>query len=242
MGLHYLDIVNFKKRSGLPSYLKPYQTSATKMLVRALGKSNFILRVVKNLTFIPFIRKLVLETIEGEFGIDGLFSTTCQFSALNYKTEAKALVDCRLLHTAVTHSSSKEHPNDFIKELYKTAHDKKFKIELLDGWNVSQSSVRSKDYKLIIKTLKTFGADEGKKIMPIPYLFPAGTDSTWFRNPWSAGVTNVESIPSYGFFPIFIDAELLGSFHGSNERFPLSEIHGTIARYFAVLEKIAEKK
>jgi len=244
MGLFNLGMIDFKRGISTPKYLKPYQTNATRVLVKTLGKSNFLLRVMKGLTFIPFIRNLVLKTIEGEFGIDGLFSTTCQFSALNYKEKARALVDCRLLHTAVKNKDSQTHAEDFRLELIKYIKDKDLSISLIDGWNTSQSTVGSKDYKTIVKTLeKSQKIDpENKKVMSIPYLFPAGTDSTWFRNPWSAGVHDVKSIPSYGFFPVYITSELLSSFHGSNERFPVKEINGTVQRYFLVLKAISEEK
>lgn len=244
MGLFHLDLIDFKRRISMPSYLKPYQTNATKILVKTLGKSNFLLKVIKNFTFIPAIRKLVLQTIEGEFGIDGLFSTTCQFSALNYAEKAKALVDCRLLHSAIKNKNSQTHAEDFKEELLKYIKDKNLSISLIDGWNTSQSTVKSKDYKTIVKALKDSQKfdPENKKVMSIPYLFPAGTDSTWFRNPWSAGVYDVKPIPSYGFFPVYITAELLGSFHGSNERFPIKEINGTVQRYFSVLKTLAKEK
>jgi acetylornithine deacetylase/succinyl-diaminopimelate desuccinylase-like protein len=199
-----------------------------------------LLRVAGKLNFIPFVRKLILETVEKEFGVDGLFRTTCQFSALNFKEKlGHALVDCRLLHTAIKNKDSKNHANDFKKELLNKIDDEKLEISIIDGWNVSQSSVNSKDFKTISKTLKSYAKSENKKIMALPYLFPAGTDSTWFRNPFSAGVENIDPIPSYGFFPAYLDADLVNTFHGSNERFPVKQIRPTLDKYYEVLKELS---
>jgi acetylornithine deacetylase/succinyl-diaminopimelate desuccinylase-like protein len=240
LGTHYLGIIDLKKHRNTYSYFKYYQTKATKLFIKSFAKSNILLRIAGKFSFIPFIKKLVLQTVEEEFGVSGLFRTTCQFSALNYKNNhGNALVDCRLLHTAIKFKNSKNHANDFKKELIKKIKDENLKIDIIDGWNVSQSTVRSKDYKVIAKTLKSYAKAERKKIMILPYLFPAGTDSTWFRNPFSAKVEGVKSIPSYGFFPAYLDPDLLGTFHGANERFPVKQIKPTIDKYFEVLKELS---
>ena len=243
LGTHYLDIIDLRKYKRVKPYFKYYQTKATKDFLKELSRSNFFLRIARGIDFIPAIRKLVLKTVEGEFGVDGLFRTTCQFSALNFsKSKAEALVDCRLLHTAIKYPKSKVHAEDFKAELIKTIKDENLNIEILDGWNVSQSTTKSRDYKTIVKTLKSYSKKENKKIMAVPYLFPAGTDSTWFRNPFSANIKGVKAIPSYGFFPAYINPELLATFHGANERFPVDEIYPTVDKYFVVLKELSLEK
>jgi len=246
LGTHYLGIIDLKKHRKSHSYFKYYQTKATKLFIKSLSKSNILLRVAGKFNFIPFIKKLILQTVEEEFGVDGLFRTTCQFSALNFKDEiGSALVDCRLLHTAIKNKNSKNHANDFKNELLKKIDDTSLDISIIDGWNVSQSTVKSKDFKTITKTLKSYAKAENKKLMVLPYLFPAGTDSTWFRNPFSAGEESIKSIPSYGFYPAYLDADLVGTFHGANERFPVKQIKPTLDKYFEVLKDLSlikEKK
>jgi acetylornithine deacetylase/succinyl-diaminopimelate desuccinylase-like protein len=251
VGLHRLGIIKLKRRIRKPKYFRYTRTDATKTFIKTLAKGNFVLKIAKNLQFIPFIKNLVLSEVEKEFGIDGLFRTTCQFSAINFDgTEASALVDCRLLHTAKKYEHSHEHGKDFSHELLKHIKDPSLTVDLVDAWNVSQSSTKSKDFKSILRGFKVASGkklfrrsrSDGRVNLVTPYLFPAGTDSTWFRNPWSAGVSDVKSIPSYGFFPVFLTAELLGSFHGSDERFPVDQIFGTVVRYEAVLNELTHKR
>ncbi len=243
VGLHRLGLIKLKRKVKNPKFFKFVRTNATKMFIKTLSKSNFLLRVVKVLQFIPFVKNLVLSGVEDEFGVDGLFRTTCQFSALNFKDQkASALVDCRLVHTAKEYKHSHDHAGDFRKELLKLIGDRDLGIDILDGWNVSQSSVKSAMFKDILDAVKDVQKELGatEKTMITPYLFPAGSDSTWFRNPWSAGVENVKSIPSYGFFPAYISPELLSTFHGVDERFPVDQIEGTVIRYEAVLKRLTE--
>ncbi len=243
VGFHKMGLVSLKRKVRTPKFFKYVRTKATKVFVKALAKSMFVLQLVKGLQWIPFVKNLVLSSIEDEFGVDGLFKTTCQFSALNYKNnKASALVDCRLIHTAKKFPHSHDHSGEFRKELLSLIKDPDLGIRIMDGWNVSQSDAKSKDFKKLQASLEKLGKETGsnKKVMILPYLFPAGSDSTWFRNPWSAGVSNVEPIPSYGFFPAFITPELLASFHGSNERFPVEQIHGTITRYEAVVDSLTK--
>ena len=250
MGLYHLDILNIRKKKKRPGYFDYIKTAATDSLVNGLRKSNTVLNIVSRLSWIPFFNKLILKEVENSFGLDGLFRTSCQFSAMNFNinndSHAEALVDCRLLHTAVKHKDSKNHPEDFIKQVKKTIKNKNLKIDLISGWNVSQSPVKNKDFRLIKKTLEAMSRMNRQKkrkvkSVAVAYLFPAGTDSTWFRNPFSAGEVEIEPIPSYGLFPLYMDTELLASYHGSNERFPVSEIPGTVERYLLVLKKLAAR-
>jgi acetylornithine deacetylase/succinyl-diaminopimelate desuccinylase-like protein len=241
MGLYHLDIFHVKKDKRTPKYFSYLKTDATSKLIKVLGESNFLIRVINKLSFIPFLRKTLLSEVEGEFGIDGLFRTSCQFSALSFKNnEANALVDCRLLHTAMKGDSHTQ-AQDFMGQLEKQIDNKFLSIKLIEGWDVSQSPINTPDYRVIEKTLESYSVKgrAGNKVRAVPFLFPAGSDNTWFRNPYSAGADHVAAIPSYGFFPIFITAELLASFHGSNERFPVDQIVPTVERYNAVLSKLA---
>ena len=251
VGLHRIGLIKLKRKIRKPKYFRYIRTSATKKFIKTLARSKFVLKLVKNLQWIPFIKNLVLSEVENEFGIDGLFRTTCQFSAIDYDgSKANALVDCRLLHSVKKHKHSHEHGKDFSKELLKKIKDPSLSIDLIDSWNVSQSSTTSRDFKSIVRGIEIASGkkrfkksrSDGRENLISPYLFPAGSDSTWFRNPWSAGVSDIKSIPSYGFFPAFLTADLLSTFHGSNERFPVDQIVGTVVRYESVLYELTKKK
>ena len=101
--------------------------------------------------------------------------------------------------------------------------------------NVTSSPVDNNEYRIIEKALKSL--DENTEV--IPYLFPAGTDNKFFRKPSILGL-NIASIPSYGVMPIKLNAELVKSMHGSNERFPIREIGPGIKKYFTILKNLVE--
>ena len=227
VGLYHFDILKLKKNKYLPRYFRYLKSEATTELITELGKTNRLIRYINALRFIPFINRLLLKQLEGEFGVDGWFKTTCQFSAFDFKKDARALVDCRLLHTAKI--GQQNQAESFIKELNQKIQDPDNQITLIDGWDFSSSSPRSEDFKILQKSLTSF-SKVGEKVLVVPFLFPAGSDSSWFRNPWTAG-SHIKPILSFGFFPVYLTPELLGAMHGANERFPVAQITPTIHRY-----------
>jgi acetylornithine deacetylase/succinyl-diaminopimelate desuccinylase-like protein len=238
VGLYKLGTLKLKKRYQNPSFFRYLKTEASKQLLKVLGSEMFLIRLLNKLSYISAIKGLLLREVEASFGVDGLFRTSCSFSALNYKKgeEASALVDCRLLHTAKV-KGLKNHPEYFVKELKKKINNEAISLHLMEGWDVSQSTIDSKDFETLRKSVKSFSKIGDRRTL-VPFLFPAGTDNTWFRNPYSAGNTNLKSIAAYGFFPLVMTEELLSSYHGANERFPIDQIIPTVLKYHYVLKNL----
>ncbi|MCT4642329.1 MAG: M20/M25/M40 family metallo-hydrolase [Bacteriovoracaceae bacterium] len=222
--------------------LKYIKTPATNLLMKKLSKTNGMLGFLNKLSFIPLVKKMLYKGIEDGFGVNGLFKTSCQLSALNFnlKSNAAGWVDCRLVHTF--DSKIKNHANVFIAQLKKVIKDNRQKINLLEGWDFSRSPVKTKDFKIIIKTLeKDKLKTSSNRIHAMPYLFPAGSDSTWFRNPYSAGA-DVKPIACYGFHPIYLTPKVIATNHGANERYPVQQILPTILRYNQVLRNLLQNE
>ena len=232
VGSHRLGFVKLPKKA--PKKAKFYretQTEVIKEFVKNLGTANLPISILRKLQWIPFMQRFMLRQVANAFEIDGLFRTTCQFSALNSdQDKAEALLDCRLLHTANKEGAVK----NFFVELKKFMGNDNIEIEPIVAWNVSNSPLDNPEYKTLVSSLKRLDP----KALVTPYLFPAGTDNKFFRDPQTAGKPHIHPIPSYGFLPVFLDAELVATMHGSNERFPLEQVTPGIFRYSQVLRDL----
>ncbi len=233
VGLHRLGVINLKRKSRVPKMYKGVYTENTKNFITELSKSDKKIKNVSRFTFLPFVKRLLLKELEKTFGIDGLFRTKCSFSAFEYKSaKSKALVDCRLLHTIGV--TDKMHAQMFLEEITKGNKDDELKVKLTQSWNVTASSSNSKEFQII----KTTIAKHSPNAVVVPYLFPAGSDNTWFRDPKSADVFDVKPILSFGYVPIFYDEELLNSVHGANERYPLKDLSWSLRVYPDIVKSL----
>ncbi len=235
VGSHRLGFVEMpSKKPKKASFYKETQTNVIKDFIKNLGSEYLPVSILRRLQWIPFMRRFMLRQVASAFEIEGLFRTTCQFSALNSdQAGAEALLDCRLLHTAKKADSVK----DFFGELKSFIGNENLEIEPIVAWNVSSSPISGEEYNTIVSSLNRLDP----KALVTPYLFPAGTDNKFFRDPHSAGEPEVMPVSSYGFFPVFIDAELVASMHGSNERFPMEQVTPGIFKYSQVLRDLVTK-
>jgi acetylornithine deacetylase/succinyl-diaminopimelate desuccinylase-like protein len=231
--LYRLRLYKLKNRK-TPRLFKHKRTKATKTFIKKLEPHNKQLKFFNKFSWIPFVKRLILKQVEGEFGTEGIFRTNCTLTNFIFKLgRADAYLDCRLLHTAFIYKNMDNHAEKFIKHLLRKKFlERDLKIDLLSGWNYTSSSINSKDYKAIIKVLQA----QDPKAIVTPYLNPAGSDSAWFRNPKVLGIVDVESIPSYGVFPGNFTIELLGTIHGSDERFPVDQMSKTVESYYKILQ------
>lgn len=232
VGMHRLGLVSLgKKAPKKAKFYKETQTEVIKEFIKNLGSKYLPVSILRRLQWLPFMRGFMLRQVANAFEIDGLFRTTCQFSALNSDEDgAEALLDCRLLHTAKKESAVQE----FFVDLKNFVGNPDLEIEQIITWNVSSSPIDTAEYQILKSNLERLDT----KGLVTPYLFPAGTDNKFFRDPVTAGMSNVKSIPSYGFMPVFLDAELVASMHGSNERFPLDQVAPALFRYSQVLKAL----
>lgn len=232
LGMHRLGFVKLpKKQPKKARFYRETQTETIKIFLKNLGKANVPVAILRRLQWIPFMRGLLLRQVANAFEIDGLFRTTCQFTALNSDDAgAQALLDCRLLHTA----KDDRKVANFFNELKKFTGNNDLEIEPIIAWNVSSSPTNTPEYKIIQSKLKELDP----KAIVTPYLFPAGTDNKFFRDPSTAGMPHIHPVPSYGFLPVFLDAELVATMHGSNERFPLDQAGPGVYRYTEVLKAL----
>jgi acetylornithine deacetylase/succinyl-diaminopimelate desuccinylase-like protein len=217
-----------------PRFYKRKRTDATQELISVLKKYDKQLRFVSKLQFIPMIRNLILKEIENSFDVDGLFSTSCQLTNLNYNNQkmAQAIIDCRLLHTAFELGLEVDHAKHFIKTLSQKKYlGESFNYELISGWNYSTSSFQTPEFNAIKKALMATDANA----IVAPFLNPAGSDNAWFRNPQGVGISGLAPLKAFGVFPGNFTPDLVATMHGSDERFPLKEAVPAVERFIKIV-------
>jgi acetylornithine deacetylase/succinyl-diaminopimelate desuccinylase-like protein len=238
--LYRLDIYRPSRKILKPAFYKMHKTHATQEFVDVLKNYDPTLKFASKLSFIPFIRNMILKGIEDSFGIDGLFRTSCQFT--NLKLQAgitEAIIDCRLLHTAFALGMDDNHAQVFLKTLNRERYlGSEIKLSLISGWNYTQSSHTSPEYLAIVRSIER----TDPQTVVAPYLNPAGSDDAWFRNPKAAGIEGVEPLLCFGVFPANFSQELIATMHGSNERFPLSQTLTAQERYFDMIQELDKLK
>ncbi|MBT7609622.1 MAG: M20/M25/M40 family metallo-hydrolase [Bacteriovoracaceae bacterium] len=234
-GLHRIRVIDLTNRGSKPKFYKTQSTETIDLFLDKMGELIPKLRFFNRFTWIKPLKRMILKMVSNEFGIDGLFRTKCEFTAFHYRSSnASALVDCRLLHTAKKGRSAKH----FITEIKKHIKNPKLVIETMSLANVTTSSTKTEAYKIIEKSL----IDKDENATIIPYMFPAGSDLRYFRNPELLGIKNLSAIPSYGVFPVKLNFELLKTMHGSNERFPVRQIKPAVEKYFEILKNLSIAK
>lgn len=236
-GLYRLRLFKPAFKVFRPRVFKKTSTDATAQLIETLKHHDKTLKFASKLQFIPFVRNIILKEIEKSFGVADIFGTSCILTNLNYSKAAStsAIIDCRLLTTYARMGGDISHTEHFISVLKKNKYfGKEIKFNLISGWNYSSSNFNTKEFKAIKRALEF--TDPKSRVTP--FLNPAGSDNAWFRNPDKVGVSGVDPIMSFGLFPGNFNAELVSSMHGSNERFPVSEIVGSVDRFLAVVDEL----
>jgi acetylornithine deacetylase/succinyl-diaminopimelate desuccinylase-like protein len=238
--LYRLDLYQPSKKILKPAFYKMHKTHATQEFIDVLKNYDPALKFASKLSFIPFIRNMILKGIEDSFGIDGLFRTSCQFTNLNFQAgKAEAIIDCRLLHTAFALGMDDNHAQTFLKSLNRPRYlGNEIKLSLISGWNYTQSAHTTDEYAAIVRSIERTDA----KTVVAPYLNPAGSDDAWFRNPKAAGIDGVEPLLCFGVFPANFSQDLIATMHGSNERFPLSQALAAQERYFDMIQELDQLK
>ncbi len=202
-------------------FYKYQRTPGIDAFVRTMGKLYYIPGVVSDLTqYVSFLDQKFLKAFGNAAYSEALFRTTCSWTSLSFKKgeAAKALADCRLVHTGTVSPEPFDHGAYFVEEVKKRVTDPAFVVRLVQGWNFGGSSLETADFKILTQSLA--------KVYPAAritaFLAPTSSDSTWFRAPASAG-SSLAPIRSYGFFPAILASELTATIHGSDERLPMAQ-------------------
>lgn len=230
--LNEMELIKLKSLYKKPNFYKYVNSMATQGILGELEKISTLVSILR-LFNSSSIDTMILKKVEDGLGREGFFRTNCQWTTFRYEGDAgKAYVDCRLLHPLLSQYAGNNHAEMFVDLLNKKFTQGETSYRLVEGWNVSTSP-----HNMGYQILKDIISTKDKNILVAPYIFPAGSDSTYFRNPKFWGNEELKPIPSYGFFPIETTDKVLTTFHGSFERFPLSQIiPGLDKLYRAVLK------
>ncbi|MDQ3954705.1 MAG: M20/M25/M40 family metallo-hydrolase [Actinomycetota bacterium] len=156
----------------------------------------------------PVVARALKKPLRSSGAIASLLSDTIATTTISggYKNnvvpaEASASLDCRLL------PDSDE--DDFLARLRKSAGDS-IEIERLES-QAGPVSDRSDLYPTLVRASEALPSNP----VVVPSLSPGFTDLRYFRKMGAHG---------YGWVPIAIPLELLGTIHGHDERVPVDEL------------------
>ncbi len=220
-----------------PSFNDYRRTPATRDMLKSLTASFGIPFDLSNwLLDQKKLEQTGLRRIGRTVGFERLFRTACSWTAIHFEPgqPSEALVDCRISHTWDVKPSPEDHGAYFVTELRKFLGDSQLTIEPESSWNFTRSSAEAYEYKLISQEIRR---GDSKAIVG-SMLFPAGSDSTLFRDPRSAGL-RTRPMLTYGFYPVVLSQELSATFHGSDERFPTAETDRATRIHFDVVRALA---
>ncbi len=202
----------------------------TKTAFKKLGKlvpgfKGFILGHVNWWIFRPFRRKvltaneLFLPMVQNTFQLTSIQNPP---GALNQIPGiSAAFFDCRLL------PRFNEKPFT-IKRLMRVL-DPRIKLTVLEESPEAEPTKPDKFFDHINDAIKlTYPGAE-----VIPFLFLASSDNSYFRN---------KNIPTYGIMPFELNADLMQTVHGCNERIPLTALKNGINTYYTFLTQVHENE
>jgi len=202
----------------------------TKTTFKKLGKlvpgfKGFILSHIYWGIFKPIRKKvlsqneMLLPMVQNTFQ---LTSITNPPGALNQiSAVSTAYFDCRLL--------PRFHEKPFtIKRLMRVL-DPRIKLTILDESPEAEPTKPDHYYDLFSEAIKKVHSDAEV----IPFLFLASSDNSYFRN---------KKVPTYGIMPLELNAELMQTVHGVNERIPVSGLNSGIEVYYNFFESLLNEK
>ncbi len=226
-----------------PAFYRYQRTPATNGLIAGLKevypittRPGFLLRAADSFSWIGGVDQFFLKSTATQAYSERLFRTSCTWTGFEVSPRgANALVDCRLIHPGYVRERPSIHGDYFVSELRSLANDNTLSIELTNRWNYTASPHNGAVFAALSKAI----SDEAPGAIVAPWLTPTSSDSTWFRAPQTAQSSS-RPIPSYGFFPVSA-GDLIGTIHGSNERFPVDQAFKSSKIYTSAVMELIRK-
>ena len=133
---------------------------------------------------------------------------------------AEALVDTRVLPG--------ENADEWVQRLTAFLNDSEIEIEHITRGSGNASGMNTDSYRIIEKALQ----EHYPGAITAPYLMLGTTDSRFFRE---------KGIPSYGFCPIVVAQELMGSVHGIDEKISMESMARGVEIYTDIVERLCRQ-
>ena len=252
-GVQILGAIPVAKKPPMLNLFRYQVSPATKVLLNTVAKNHDLLNgsipSVQNIdrylgALNTMLGQKVFDALASRVGIDKLFRTNCTWTGYRFAPDvaggplSEVVLDCRIIDL-VAPASGESHPDRFVKAL-KTHWDSNAivagKVEITNGWNFSASSFSNREYKAIAAILES----SFPGTIASPLMIPGGTDATYLRDPSSIGLSHFSGVPAYGFTPALVTADIVKTFHGSNERFPVSQFAPSAGTYFKIVQELAK--
>lgn len=189
------------------------------------------------------VKQKLLKVVGGQAGIEKSFRSACTLTALTRVDNSgalEALVDCRLINLRAFTAGSESHPAEFVRQvndLFASKSLQGMNVELTTGWNFTASPTSGFYFDAVAKALRS----QFPNAAVTPLMIPGGTDSSYFRDTSLVPGHELGSgIPSYGFTPAMVPQAVVEAFHGSNERFPVSQMAPAALAYYALVKDLGQ--
>lgn len=132
-----------------------------------------------------------------------------------------ATLDCRLLPG--------QDPQQFTQKIRTTINDPRVKIEVAYRSVVKETSPHDAPlYKTMESTLRKHFPDA----LVTPMIVPYGTDSAEFR---------IQGCKAYGFLPVIVTPEIIGSMHSDSERIPVEGFKKGVRIFYDMIAAFVAK-
>ncbi|MGZ4098208.1 MAG: M20 family metallopeptidase [Bacteroidia bacterium] len=202
----------------------------TRRSFRKLGKlvpgfKGFVLGHIYWAIFKPIRKRvlseneLLLPMVQNTFQLTSIYNPP---GALNQISGlSAAYFDCRLL--------PRINEKPFTLKRMMRVLDPRIKLTVLDESPEAEPTKPDKFYNYFSAAIKSVEPNAAI----IPFLFLASSDNSYFRN---------KKIPTYGIMPLELNAELMQTVHGSNERIPLTGLEHGIETYYRFLKEVMDKE
>lgn len=248
-GLQKMRAIYAVKKYPVPEFMRYQLSAATSQMLNAVAKSQTFTRGYFQptnaggwLNKLPGpVKQSLVGVVTGQAGVEKTFRTACTLTALTRKDRSgplEALVDCRLINQRPFTPGSETHPQEFLRQVrsWFTAN-KVFGVraEVTTGWNFTSSPLTGAYFDALTRALKS----QFPNASIAPLMIPGGTDSSYFRDTSLVqGHDMGPGIPAYGFTPAMVGSKLVETFHGSDERFPVSQMAPAALTYYALLKDL----
>lgn len=204
---------------------KTTKTTFNKLGTLMPGFKGFVLGHIYWTIFKPFRQRilsaneLLLPMVQNTFQLTSIRNPP---GALNQiSAAASAYFDCRLL--------PRFNEKPFTLKRLMRVLDPRITLTVLDESPEAEPTKPDKFFDYFSTSIKS----NYKGAEVIPFLFLASSDNSYFRN---------KNIPTYGIMPLQLNAELMQTVHGSNERIPVKGLISGIETYCQFLKEVFEKE
>jgi acetylornithine deacetylase/succinyl-diaminopimelate desuccinylase-like protein len=171
----------------------------------------------------------VIGAIAPYLPTDAIFRNTCNWTAFKYPVagEARAKFDCRMSFDAKADAFEQQFAAYFASQGAIALRTNEADCADCDrqDFNTSSFDGSANEYQTIKYLVERASPDA----IVSPYMFPGSSDTYFYRR---------EGVPTYGLLAASVHQDVLETFHGLNERFPVDQLFGAVQIYAETIYRL----